>query len=269
MDVGVFGLQGKKSLVVGGGFGIGRASALLLARAGADVVVADLDLDRAKSVSEEIVAFGVRSTALTGDVTQRAQAEDLVARSAAFHGSLEVVINMVGTAAWANLLSVDEETWTLDLTRNLTQHLFVGRAAAKLMIDQGTGGRIAVVASVSGLYGAPNHGAYGAAKAGLMDLVRTMAQEWGQHGIRVNAVAPDMIATPRVLAAYADQGVNPDDAARADGAPLGRFGTPEEIAGPLVFLVSDLAGFMTGQTLVVDGGQRAAFPHVRGTGVMR
>jgi NAD(P)-dependent dehydrogenase (short-subunit alcohol dehydrogenase family) len=102
-----------------------------------------------------------------------------------------------------------------------------------------------------------------------MDLVRTMAQEWGPHGIRVNAVAPDMIATPRVLAAYTDQGADPNDAARADGAPLGRFGTPDEIAGPLVFLVSDLAGFMTGQTLVVDGGQRAAFPPVRGTGVMR
>ena len=269
MDVSVFGLQGKKSLVVGGGFGIGRASALLLARVGADVVVADLDLERAKAVSEEITALGVRSSALTGDVTQRAQAEDIVAQAAAFHGSLEVVINMVGTAAWANLLSVDDETWAVDLSRNLTQHLYVGRAAAKLMIDQGTGGRISVVASVSGLYGAPNHGAYGAAKAGLMDLVRTMAQEWGPHGIRVNAVAPDMIATPRVLAAYADQGVNPNDAANADGAPLGRFGTPEEIAGPLVFLVSDLAGFMTGQTLVVDGGQRAAFPHVRATGVMR
>jgi len=265
----VFGLQGKKSLVVGGGFGIGRASALLLARAGADVVVADLDLARAKAVAEEITALGVRSTALTGDVTQRAQAEDLVAQAAAFHGSLEVLINMVGTAAWADLMTVDDETWTVDLTRNLTQHLYVGRAAAKLMIAQGTGGRISVVASVSGLYGAPNHGAYGAAKAGLMDLVRTMAQEWGPHGIRVNAVAPDMIATPRVLAAYTDQGVDPNDAARADGAPLGRFGTPEEIAGPLVFLVSDLAGFMTGQTLVVDGGQRAAFPHVRGTGVMK
>ncbi|MEO5841849.1 MAG: SDR family NAD(P)-dependent oxidoreductase [Acidimicrobiales bacterium] len=269
MDASVFGLHGKKSLVVGGGFGIGRASALLLARAGADVVVADLDLARAKAVADEVAALGVRSTALTGDVTQRAQAEDLVDQAAMFHGSLEVVINMVGTAAWADLMTVDDDTWTLDLTRNLTQHLYVGRAAAKHMIDQGTGGRIAVVASVSGLYGAPNHGAYGAAKAGLMDLVRTMAQEWGRHGIRVNGVAPDMIATPRVLAAYAEQGVTPDDAARSDGAPLGRFGTPDEIAGPLVFLVSDLAGFMTGQTLVVDGGQRAAFPHVRGTGVMR
>ena len=121
---------------------------------------------------------------------------------------------------------------------------------------------MAFVTSVSGLYGAPNHAAYGAAKAGLMDLIRTMAQEWGPHGIRVNGVAPDMIATPRVVAAY-DRGRPQRRHGPADGAPLGRFGVPEEIAGPLVFLVSDLSGFMTGQTLVVDGGQRAAFPHIR------
>jgi NAD(P)-dependent dehydrogenase (short-subunit alcohol dehydrogenase family) len=269
MDLDLFGLAGKPALVVGGGFGIGRASALLLAQAGANVVVADLDEARAASVAKEITGLGRRAAALTGDVTDRHQADALVAAAAEFHGGLEVVINMVGAAAWAKLLEVDDDTWSTDLSRNLTQHLYVGTAAARRMIDQGTGGRIAVVASVSGLYGAPNHGAYGAAKAGLMDLVRTMAQEWGPHAIRVNAVAPDMIATPRVLAAYADQGNDPDTAARADGAPLGRFGTPEEIAGPLVFLVSDLAGFMTGQTLVVDGGQRAAFPHVRGTGIMR
>ncbi|HEV8297388.1 MAG TPA: SDR family NAD(P)-dependent oxidoreductase [Acidimicrobiales bacterium] len=269
MDLDVFGLNGKRALVVGGGFGIGRASALLLARVGADVAVADLDEQRAIDVVKEIETVGRRATALTGDVTERASAEAIVAGAADFHGGLDVLINMVGTAAWAKLLEVDDATWQLDLTRNLTQHLYVGTAAARRMIDQGTGGRIAVVASVSGLYGAPNHGAYGAAKAGVMDLVRTMAQEWGPLGIRVNGVAPDMIATPRVLAAYADQGADPDSAAQNDGAPLGRFGTPEEIAGPLVFLVSDLAGFMTGQTLVVDGGQRAAFPHVRGTGVMR
>jgi NAD(P)-dependent dehydrogenase (short-subunit alcohol dehydrogenase family) len=135
------------------------------------------------------------------------------------------------------------------------------------MIDQGTGGRIAVVASVSGLYGAPNHGAYGAAKAGLMDLVRTMAVEWGPQGIRVNAVAPDMIATPRMLETRSRADM--DATAVADNAPLGRFGDPEEIAGPLVFLVSDLASFMTGQTLVVDGGQRAAFPHLKSTDFMK
>ena len=135
------------------------------------------------------------------------------------------------------------------------------------MIDQGTGGRIAVVASVSGLYGAPNHGAYCAAKAGLMDLVRTAAHEWGPQGIRVNAVAPDMIATPRMLATRTKDEM--DESARQDGAPLGRYGVPFEIAGPLVFLCSDLAGFMSGQTLVVDGGMRAAFPHLKATDFMK
>lgn len=269
MDPDFLGLQGKPALVVGGGFGIGRASALLLARAGADVVVADLDRDRAAAAAREIEGLGVRSGALTGDVTDEVQAQTIVATAADLLGSLEVVINMVGTAAHASLLDVDDNTWNTDISRNLTQHLYVGRAAAKQMISQGTGGRIAVVASVSGLYGAPNHGAYGAAKAGVMALVRTMAQEWGPHGIRVNGVAPDMIATPRIVAAYDEQSIDFDETARRDGAPLGRFGTPEEIAGPLVFLVSDLASFITGHTIVVDGGQRAAFPHGRSTEVIR
>jgi NAD(P)-dependent dehydrogenase (short-subunit alcohol dehydrogenase family) len=259
------GLRGKPALVVGGGFGIGRASALLLARAGANVVVADLDADRAAAVAQEIESLGVRTGALTGDVTAEDQAREIVATAADMLGSLEVVINMVGTAAHASLLDVDDATWNADISRNLTQHLYVGRAAAQQMIGQGTGGRLAVVASVSGLYGAPNHGAYGAAKAGVMALVRTMAQEWGPHGIRVNGVAPDMIATPRIVAAFGEQEVDYDETARRDGAPLGRFGTPEEIAGPLVFLVSDLATFITGHTIVVDGGQRAAFPHGRST----
>lgn len=259
----LLGLQGKPALVVGGGGGIGLASALLLARAGADVAVADVDEARAEAAAKELRGLGVRSASLSGDVTDRAQAERIVDGAAEALGSLEVLINMVGMAAWTTLFEVDDETWHLDLRRNLTQHLYVGRAAARHMIEQGTGGRISVVASVSGLYGAPNHAPYGAAKAGLMDLVRTMAVEWGPYGIRINAVAPDMIATPRMLAVQSREEL--DAAAVEDGAPLRRFGTPEEIAGPLVFLVSDLAGFMTGQTLVVDGGQRAMFPHYRST----
>jgi NAD(P)-dependent dehydrogenase (short-subunit alcohol dehydrogenase family) len=129
------------------------------------------------------------------------------------------------------------------------------------MIDEGIAGRIAFVGSVSGVYGAPFHGAYGAAKAGAMALGRTMAQEWARHGIRVNTVAPDMIATPRVAGQYANMGKDPDDVARAEGHPLGRFGHPQEIAGALVFLVSDLSSYMTGQTVIVDGGVHAAFPH--------
>jgi 3-oxoacyl-[acyl-carrier protein] reductase len=171
-----------------------------------------------------------------------------------------VLINMVGTAAWGDLFELTDEEWDLDLNRNLRHHLYVGRAAAKRMIDRGRGGRMAFVASVSGIYGAPNHAAYGAAKAALMSLTRSMAQEWAPHGIRVNAVAPDIIATPRVVAAWKASGQDVGGSASYERTPLARFGTPAEIAGPLVFLVSDLSSFMTGNTLVADGGAVNAFP---------
>jgi 3-oxoacyl-[acyl-carrier protein] reductase len=258
MDQNVLGLAGKPALVIGGGFGMGRASALLLARAGANVALADLIEERAAAVAKEVEAHGVRALALTGDVTDMAQAQRIVAEAAKFHGSLEVLINMVGLATWNELLDTDETAWEQQMLINLRHHLYVGRAAARQMIQQGTGGRMAFVASVSGIYGAPFHGAYGAAKAGVMSLVRTMANEWGRHKIRVNAVAPDVISTPRL------PGSMTPEQAKNEGVLLGRMGTPEEIAGALVFFVSDLASFVTGQTLIVDGGVYAAFPHFRG-----
>lgn len=268
MDPNLLGLEDKRAVVLGGGYGIGRATALLLARAGAAVAVADLDASRAAAVTEEIAALGGRAVALQGDVTDRARAESIVDDAAAFHGGLDVVVNMIGLAAWGTLFELDDDTWDLDFARNLRHHVWVGRAAARHMIEQGTGGAMAMVASVSGIYGAPRHAAYGAAKAGVMSLTRTMAQEWGRHGIRVNAVAPDMIATPRILASYDTAGADPDAAARGSRMPLGRMGTPEEIAGPLVFLVSDLASFVTGQTIIADGGTHAAFPHFDATSIM-
>ncbi len=258
----VLGLEGKSALVVGGGSGIGRATVLLLGDAGANVVVADMDEQRAKAVRDEVEGGGVKAFVTTGDVTVAREAEQVVASAAdLLGGRLDVVINIVGFAAWSDILDLDDDTWQLDISRNLTHHLYVGRAAARRMIQQGSGGRIALVGSVSGIYGAPNHGAYGAAKAGAMGLARTMAQEWGQHGIRVNAVAPDMIATPRVRGGFEARGVDMTEQARAEGVTLGRFGEPKEIAGALVFLVSDLSNFITGQTIIVDGGVHAAFPH--------
>jgi len=263
MDANVLGLEGKNALVVGGGFGMGRETALLLARVGANVVVADLDLDRAKAVQAEVEAFGVTASAAAGDVTQPDDARRVVAEAIAFFGRLEVVCNVVGLATWADLFGIDDDAWDKQLSINLVQHLNVGRAAARHMIDNNIAGRMAFVTSVSGLYGAPMHGAYGAAKAGLMALVRTMSQEWGPSGLRVNAVAPDLIATPRVQAGFDSQGLSTAAVAEREGVPLGRMGVPFDIAGPLVFLVSDLAAFITGQTIVSDGGTHAAFPHAR------
>lgn len=257
----LFGIRGRGVLVVGGGAGIGAATCRHLAAAGAKVAVADVDLSRAEAVAGDLPS-GTEPVALAADVTQADAARRLVHEAAEALGRLDAVVNIVGAAGWGPLLDMDLDQWHLDLERNLTHHLVIATEAARLMIDSETRGSIAMVASVSGLYGAPSHAAYGAAKAGVMSLARSMANEWGPHGIRVNAVAPDIIATPRVVDGFTERGITDIDAiARADGTPLGRWGQPEEIAGPLLFLVSDLSSFVTGQTIVVDGGTQAAFPH--------
>ena len=258
----LFGLRGKPVLVVGGGAGIGRATALLFGRVGASVAVADLDGERAAEVSADVLSLGVRSIAIAGDVTDEFGAQAVVDEAHSALGGLFAVVNIVGMASWSDLLSMDLAVWDADLRNNLTHHLLVGRAAARHMIADGVAGRLALVTSISGIFGAPNHAAYGAAKAGATALARSMANEWAPYGIRVNSVAPDIIATPRVVAGFEARGISDMNAiVAADGVPLARWGTPDEIAGPLVFLVSDLAGFITGQNLVVDGGTQSRFPH--------
>jgi NAD(P)-dependent dehydrogenase (short-subunit alcohol dehydrogenase family) len=249
-----FGLEGKPTLVVGGGYGIGRETSLLLADAGARVAVADIDPERAAAVADE-----VGGVAVVGDVTDPDGARKVVDDAYERLGGLERVANIVGLATFVDdVFAIDTDVWEHDLRMNLVHHLHVSRAAARHMIDDGTGGAFALVASVSGIYGAARHAAYGAAKAGVMSLARAMASEWGPHGIRVNCVAPDVIMTPRLLAG---QVVPPEGTPPGAEVVLGRWGRPQDIAGPLVFLLSELSSFMTGRTLVVDGGSMVHFPH--------
>jgi 3-oxoacyl-[acyl-carrier protein] reductase len=255
----LLGLQGRKALVVGGGYGMGRETSLHLAHAGVDVVVADLDVSRAEAVRDDILAIGPRSFALSGDVTNRAAAEGMVQSAHDTLDGLDIVVNIVGSASYGALTEIDDDLWESQQMINVRQQLNVARAAAELMMAEKRPGAIAVVASVSGIYAAPLHGAYGAAKAALMSLVRTMSQEWGPQGIRVNAVAPDGIATPRVVAGFEARGA--DMAHLARDTSLKRAGQPRDVAGALLFLVSDLAAFVTGQTIIVDGGVHAALPH--------
>jgi 3-oxoacyl-[acyl-carrier protein] reductase len=256
----VLGLEGQAALVVGGGFGIGRATAQLLAKAGAKVAVADLDRARAESVAREVGGHPV-----IGDVTTEGGGAAVVDEAHEKLGGLTRVANIVGLAQWGRFVDTGPADWQAQLQINLFHQMYVCHAAARRMIDQGEGGAIAMVASVSGVYGARNHVAYGVAKAGVLSLARTLADELGPHGIRVNTVSPDVTATPRLVAlapGSADEAIAKMDAmAAAEGVPLQRFGRPEEIAKPLLFLLSEMSSFMTGQNLVCDGGTMVRFPH--------
>ncbi len=254
-----FGLEGQLALVVGGGFGIGEATAKLLAKAGARVAVADIELGRAEKVAREIGGYAV-----AGDVTTEAGAKTVVSEAREMLGGLTRVANIVGFGDFAEFKDTGQDLWDAQLRINLIHHMHVCHAARPHLVAAG-GGAIAMLASVSGIYGARRHAAYGAAKAGVLSLARTLADEWGPDNIRVNTVAPDVIATPRLVDRFglpAEEALAIlDKSAARQRVPLGRFGRPEEIAGPLVFLLSGLASFMTGQCLVVDGGSMVHFPH--------
>jgi 3-oxoacyl-[acyl-carrier protein] reductase len=170
-------------------------------------------------------------------------------------GRIDNLVNIIGIATWAPLLETTADAWDKQHEINLKQHFLVSREVARRMVEQGGGGAIVVVASVSGMFGAPRHGAYGAAKAGVMALVRTMAQEWEPHGIRVNAIAPGAVRTPRVQEMRRSGQIQ-----RADPLSEGREAEPEDIASAILFLSSGLARRVNGQTLVVDGGTIARFP---------
>lgn len=258
----LFGLEDQPALVVGGGRGIGRATAQLLARAGARVAVADNDRERAEEVAAE-----VGGCAVGGDVTVEDEARRMVDEAATALGGLTRVANIVGLVNMKPFLESESTHWEAQLRLNLLQQMYVCHAACPHLLAAG-GGAIAMVASVSGIYGARNQVAYGIAKAGVMSLARTLSDELAGRGIRVNCVAPDITATPRVMAAVPG---SPDEVlamfdglAVSEGVPMRGFGRTEEIARPLLFLLSDMSSYMTGQCLVIDGGTSIHFPHTVG-----
>ncbi|HWL64688.1 MAG TPA: SDR family oxidoreductase, partial [Actinomycetota bacterium] len=192
----------------------------------------------------------------TGDARKR---EDVVAAVEAARkelGRIDGLVDIVGMAKYREALETSDEDWDWSFDMVLRHAFLFSQLAGKVMADDG-GGVMVFVASVSGLTGAPRHAAYGAAKAGLISWVRSVAVELGPSQIRVNAVAPGVVLTPRV-AAYLDERSRE---MQANNAPLRRVAVPEDIAAAILFLASDLASYISGQTLVVDGGVSAKFPY--------
>lgn len=243
-------LDGRRFVVLGAGQGIGRQAAHALAAVGAAVACVDVETDRALDVASEI-----GGVALVGDMTDRGDAARVLDEAAARLGGLDGVVDIIGMARYATLLDVSDEEWAWHFDVVLRHAYLAVQLGGRALADRG--GVMVFVASVSGLTSAPLHGAYGAAKAALLSLVRTAAVELGPSGVRVNAVAPGVVMTPRVSAFLGEEG-----AARSrSNAPLRRIAAPADIAATILFLCSDLAGYVTGQTLVVDGGVSAKFPY--------
>ena len=243
-------LQGRAAVVTGAAAGIGRAVALRLAAAGASVVAADLDAARAEATA---VACGGVSVA--GDVRDWATGERLANAAVERFGRLDIVVNCAGLYPSGAALDLNEAHWDQLLDVNLKGAMAVSQACGQRMRDLGAGGAIVNIASIQGLRPKPGKAAYAASKAGLIALTQVLAQELGPHGIRANALAPGPVLTEGAAAAGAR--LADAEAARAAYAsrlPLGRFGTPEEIAVAAHFLASPAAGWITGATLVIDGG---------------
>jgi NAD(P)-dependent dehydrogenase (short-subunit alcohol dehydrogenase family) len=246
-------LDGRVVIVAGaGGGGIGTAVSRAVAEAGGAVVALDNDADGLEVARDAVEGAGARFVGLVCDVRDEDQVDAAVQTALDGFGAVDGLVNVVGgtrASQWQRLTDYPVDDFEAVFALNLRTALLTSRAAARVMLEQGRGS-IVHIASVSGLTAAPFHASYGAAKAALVSLTRSMAVEWGRRGVRVNAVAPGTISTPR------DQ-AGPADPERDHVLPLGRRGSAEEIAGAVLFLLSDLAGFVTGQALAVDGGATA------------
>jgi len=241
----------RVAIVTGAARGIGRAIAGAMAQRGWRVVLADIDEGAAE---EAVSALGDSREALLPyeiDVTDRASVTGLIGAAVTAFGRLDVLVSNAGIMDRAPFLEMTEEFWHHVIDTNLTGAFLCGQAAAKQMIAQGTGGRIVNIASNSGIFGGRGRAAYGASKAGLINLTQTMAIELAEHDILVNAVAPGPTKT-------SDK--QPDEPWPSVKArmPLARWGTPEEIAAVVMFLASDACSFTTGHVWCADGGYTVA-----------
>jgi NAD(P)-dependent dehydrogenase (short-subunit alcohol dehydrogenase family) len=247
-------LAGKTALVTGASRGIGRGIALGYARAGADLALAARDEQKLAEVAQEVEALGRRALVLPTDVTDGEACRRLVDDAVAGLGVLDVLVNNAGGSSYLGpFTELRFSGWEKVMRLNVDSVVHLCQAAGRHMLERGSGS-IVNVASVAALHGTPGLSPYGASKAAVLSLTRSLAVEWGSRGVRVNALCPGWTRTDLNSAMWS----NPDtERALVAGTPLARWADVEEMVGPALFLASDAASYYTGQALVVDGGQTA------------
>ena len=246
-------LRNRVALVTGAARGIGRAVAEALASAGADLALADIQADALRVTAAELAKTGRRVHAVHADVRDAAAVRRMVEESIGALGRLDVLVNNAGGTFEAPFLEVNERGFRMLLDLNLGSVWHGTQAAAAWWIAERVAGRLINVASTEWMKACPGYAAYSAAKAGVINLTKTLAAELGPYGIRVNGIAPDYTHLEAPLGVAA-----PDESAIGAKIPLGRYGEPADHAGAVLFFASDLSAWITGQTLVVDGGALVA-----------
>ncbi len=250
----LFDLTGKNAFVTGASRGIGKAIAVALADAGADVALVARSADGLAETAGAVASAGRRAIVLPTDVTGQEAVADAVAQAIDQLGHVDIVVNNAGGSNFmVPFRDLRLSGWDKLIQLNLSSAVYVCHAFAGHLLDRGKGS-IINVASVAGVASAPTMSPYGAAKAALISLTKSLAVEWGASGVRVNALCPGWTATALNKTLWEDPVAGP---ATIAGVPMQRWGSPEEMAGAAVFLASDASSFMTGQALVVDGGQTA------------
>lgn len=250
----LFELSGKTALVTGASRGIGRMIAVAFAERGADLVLVSRNAEALADVAAEVELLGRTALALPTDVTHRSAVEETVATAIDALGQIDIVVNNAGGTSFAvPFTELRFSGWEKVMHLNVDSMVHVLQAVGPHMMERGSGSVINV-ASVAALGGTPTLAPYAASKAAAVSLTRTLALEWAESGVRVNALCPGWTATDLNRVLWEDP-----DASRSmtDEIPMGRWGTAEEMVGPAVFLASDASSYMTGHTLVVDGGLSA------------
>lgn len=242
-------LTDRVAVVTGGGAGIGRGIAAAMAAFGASVAIWERDADVCVAAADAIGALGV-----VADVRDAAQVDDALQRTTAELGPVTVLVNNAGGTFFSPLLETSENGWDALYRANLRHVMLCTQRVARQLIAAELPGSILAVTSIEGVRAAPGYAAYAAAKAGVINYTQTAAVELAPHGIRVNALAPDITLTEGLMG-LSSGGPNPTIGAIV---PMGRAGTVDDVAAVAVFLASDMAGYLTGQTLHVDGGTHAA-----------
>lgn len=256
-------LDSQCALVTGGANGIGKGIALGMAAFGADVAIVDVDAVAGQQVADDIVQTGRRSLFVQADVMDRDALRNAIDTAAQTFGRLDILVNNAGGGRPVAFMRQSERSRDRHIEFNLGSLMIATHHAAQHMIAFGNGGSIVNVSSIEGLRAAPGYAVYAACKAAMLNFTRTAAVELAEHGIRVNAIAPDIIVTDGFVNQAPGAMEPPQIAARGRYIPMQRDGTPDDCAGPAIFLASRMSTYVTGTTLSIDGGTWASSGWVR------